>query len=220
MYVQVDSSSCGGTLVASKYVISAAHCFIAFGTDLARMEDIEILLGDHNVEESGETFLKEKKIGVVNLHHHPEYVEDELSPWDITVVELAESVDLDVYTPACLAKTIDTNKFLGEKVTVAGWGALLTTPNISLNKWPDVPHEVQVPVTKCKHYDNEPPPSVILCTQEKGKDSCYGDSGGPLTYKQANRQHVLIGAVHSGFGDACGIVNFHFYFKKVFLLFF
>ena len=167
MYIQVDSSSCGGTLVASKYVISAAHCFILDGTDLARMEDIEILLGDHNVEESGETVLKEKKIGVVNLHHHPEYVEDELnSHWDITVVELAESVDLNVYTPACLAKTTDTKIFLGKKVTVAGWGGLLSTSDKIVN--PDVPHEVQVPVRKCKNY-----PSTIICAQEKGKGGCY-----------------------------------------------
>ena len=219
MYIQVDSSSCGGTLVASKYVISAAHCFIADGTDLARMEDIEILLGYHNVleivsvEESGETFLKEKKIGVVNLHHHPEYVKDENSPWDITVVELAESVDLNVYTPACLAKTIDTDKFLGEKVTLAGWG-LLDTPEGIADVPPDVPHEVQVPVTKCKHYDNLPPPSVILCAQEKGKDSCFGDSGGPMTYKQANRQHVLIGVVHKGFDESCGMVIFIFIINK------
>ena len=177
------------------------------------MEDIRIWLGDHNISESGETFLKEKKIRVVNLHHHPEYVEDELSPWDITVVELAESVDLDVYTPACLAKTIDTNKFLGEKVTVAGWG-LLTTPNSPEDVPPDVPYEVQVPVTKCEHYDNQPTPSVILCAQEKGKDSCFGDSGGPMTYKQANRQHVLIGVVHKGFDESCGMVIFSFIINK------
>ena len=36
-------------------------------------------------------------------------------------------------------------------------------------------------------------------------DSCNGDSGGPLTYKQDNGQHVLIGDVSRGNG--CAKVN-------------
>ena len=131
------------------------------------MEDIEILLGDHNVEESGETFLKEKKIGVVNLHHHPEYVEDELnSPWDITVVELAESVDLNVYTPACLARTTDKDKFVGRKGTIAGWGGLKNKPK--KKDMPDVPYEVQLPIIECDSKVN-----YSLCAGKiKGKDGC------------------------------------------------
>ena len=33
---------------------------------------------------------------------------------DITVIELAEELDLTVYTPACLAQTGDTTAFDGE----------------------------------------------------------------------------------------------------------
>ena len=152
---------CGGTLVASKYVISATHCFYTEDiTIMRKKENIRIWLGDHNIKQSGETLLEEKKIRVANLHHHPNF-----GPFDITVVELAESVDLNVYTPACLARTIDTNKFLGKYVTVAGWGTLG-------KKFPDVPHEVQVTVTKCENYDLPEIPPVILCARELGKASC------------------------------------------------
>ena len=165
--VRIDTSGfCAGTLVASKYVISCAHCFFMNGTTLnTPMENISLRLGVHSLRGSGETFLEEKKIGVVNVHRHPKYIKN-LDPWDITVVELAESIDLNVYTPACLAKTTDTNIFLGKKVTVAGWGGLLSTSDKIVN--PDVPHEVQVPVRKCKNY-----PSTIICAQEKGKGGCY-----------------------------------------------
>ena len=154
---------CGGTLVASKYVISATHCFFFLNSatlEFRKKENIRIWLGDHNIKQSGETLLEEKKIRVANLHHHPNF-----GPFDITVVELAESVDLNVYTPACLARTIDTNKFLGKYVTVAGWGFLG-------KKFPDVPHEVQVPVTKCEQYELPEIPPVILCAQESGKAAC------------------------------------------------
>ena len=35
---------------------------------------------------------------------------------DITVIELAEELDLTVYTPACLAQTEDTTAFDGENI--------------------------------------------------------------------------------------------------------
>ena len=38
----------------------------------------------------------------------------------------------------------------------------------------------------------------------RGEDSCWGDSGGPLTYKTRG-QHILIGAV--SWGVECGLEN-------------
>ena len=39
---------------------------------------------------------------------------------DIAVIELAEEVDLSIYTPACLAKTSDTTTFDGKNASVYG----------------------------------------------------------------------------------------------------
>ena len=41
---------------------------------------------------------------------------------DIAVLELAEEVDLDTFTPACLARTEDGTAFDGETAEVCGWG--------------------------------------------------------------------------------------------------
>ena len=46
--------------------------------------------------------------------------EDYKNPWthsnDITVIELAEELDLTVYIPACLAQTGDTTAFDGKNM--------------------------------------------------------------------------------------------------------
>ena len=39
---------------------------------------------------------------------------------DIVIIELAEEVDLTTYTPACMAKTSDTNTFDGKNAWVYG----------------------------------------------------------------------------------------------------
>ena len=39
---------------------------------------------------------------------------------DITIIELAQEVDLTPYTPACLAKTSDTTTFDGKTALVYG----------------------------------------------------------------------------------------------------
>ena len=39
---------------------------------------------------------------------------------DITIIELAQQVDLTTYTPACLAKTSDTTTFDGKNAWVYG----------------------------------------------------------------------------------------------------
>ena len=39
---------------------------------------------------------------------------------DIALLELAKEVDLTVYTPACMAKTSDTNTFDGKNAWVYG----------------------------------------------------------------------------------------------------
>ena len=67
----------------------------------------------------GETTIPEKTIAVSAIFNHESYN----SPTknlenDITVLELAEEVDLNVYTPACLAQTSDTTTFDGKMAQV------------------------------------------------------------------------------------------------------
>jgi len=196
--------------VASKYVISAAHCFTTADNNgiitgpPTDPSDVLVWIGDHNIFTSGETSLTEKQVAVVSLTHHESYPtavgQQSAAPWDITVMELAEAVDLNMYTPACMAKSTDATTFDGKTAIVAGWGVLSEG-----GPFPDpfVPHEVQVPVVAasvCPGTNGSP--SDICAGGEGGKDSCQSDSGGPLTYKQDNGQHVLIGDVSRGNGCA------------------
>ena len=176
------NSFCGGTLIASKYVISAAHCMFEYdnsglATAATTADLIAIRIGDHNLDLDGETSLTPKFVNVVKITNHPDYnqqigQESVINDGhDITILELEEELDLNTYTPACLAKTTDSTMFDGKTATVAGWGHIADG-----GPFPDpfVPHEVDIPViasADCKWSSSVP---SIICAglTEGGKDAC------------------------------------------------
>ena len=77
----------------------------------------QIRLGEHDLTTSGEGTVTEIDIAVTNYTNHESY---SYPSNDITVIELAQEVDLNIYTPACLAKTTDTTAFEGKMALVYG----------------------------------------------------------------------------------------------------
>ena len=74
---------------------------------------------------TGEGSLTEMTIDVASYSNHENY-NSGTTDNDITVIELAQEVDLTTYTPACLAKTSDTNTFDGKNAWVYGEIILLS----------------------------------------------------------------------------------------------
>ena len=66
---------------------------------------------------TGEGSLTEKTIDVTKYTNHESFT---MPTNDIVVIELAEEVDLNVYTPACLAKTSDATTFDGKNAWIYG----------------------------------------------------------------------------------------------------
>merc|ERR1711990_698797 len=142
MVALVDSIGqfCGGTLVASKYVISAAHCMFDQSGSPTATTAFQVRLGEHDLSITGDGSLTELTIDVASYTNHESY-SSLTTDNDITIIELAQEVDLTTYTPACMAKTSDTTTFDGKNAWVYGWG---TTSYGGASS--DLLLEVEVPV--------------------------------------------------------------------------
>ena len=156
-------AGCGGTLVASNYIISAAHCIFkrwcdpqtkeCFAIEEYTKDNLAWRVGEHDVGVFGETGY-ERFVNIKNMHKHPEYPQKVFTYinrakyvndpyYDIVVYELEEMLPLHAYTPACLPKPGEDARFDGKMATIAGWGRLSYD-----GPTPKEPYEVKVPVSK------------------------------------------------------------------------
>ena len=76
-------------------------------------------IGDHALNTTGEGNLKEMTVDIAKYTNHEDY-DIKTQDYDITIIELAKEVDINTYTPACLAKTSDNNSFDGKMAWAYG----------------------------------------------------------------------------------------------------
>ena len=114
-YENSHNPYCGGTVVASRYVVTAAHCVQQFNSS-----EIFVRVGEHDTHVVGESNV-ERRVNVSEIIVHQGF---DISSYDndIALVYLSEHLDLRLYTPACLARASDSPA--GYAATVYGWGTV------------------------------------------------------------------------------------------------
>ncbi|NGO09498.1 serine protease [Streptomyces sp. HC44] len=185
-----DRQFCGGSLLDSGVVMTAAHC-----VEGTKAKDIETVVGRTVLSKKNQGQLRK----VTEIVVHPRYAKGE-GAYDMALLMLDRPVTgiAPVHLP-----TAGTDALIrpGAKATVIGWG----NTNTEVPTHPDRLRAVDVPIVshiECKasypQYDSK----VNMCAGVEGKDSCQGDSGGPIFRKLQGRKGVYqVGIV--SYGDGC-----------------
>lgn len=187
-----DGHFCGGTILDSTTILSAAHCFTS-GQD---MSGYYIMAGSTSRSSGGQT------IEIANGVWNTDMVYDSTTMNnDIVILKLSSALTLgDDVQAACLPES--TYDPVGESCFVSGWGTLEsggeTLP--ATLQWVDVPILTN---DKCMESYGTSITDQMICAgyDEGGKDSCQGDSGGPLVCSN-DGSAVITGVVSFGAGCA------------------
>lgn len=185
---------CGGSLVNSRYVLTAAHCM---ASKTARR--IQVVLGDHDWTTKSEG--PDYRFGVSEIIRHPRFGKRAQYDFDFALLKLDREVDFNrMYRvrPVCLPDDRPLD-LVGREGTASGWGVVNPKiPNQQARKLQQVFVKILSNQECVAKYVNNPVTETMICAQDKDTDACYGDSGGPFTVRDFAGKSVLEGVISWG----------------------
>lgn len=195
-----DGIFCGATLIASNWVLTAAHCVIDESS-----KSFDVIINYAQLDKSSGERLTVKHIII-----HPLYDNITLDN-DLALLELSAP---SAQQPITFLSSYSSQDSARKPVIALGWGTTSDTKNI----YPTELHQVDLSIvdnTECSR--NLPDVTEnMLCAKaiSAKKDTCRGDSGGPLiVFDEESQSWRQAGLTSWGIG--CAIPEFSGVYTRV-----
>jgi secreted trypsin-like serine protease len=196
-------SSCGGSLIARDMILTAAHCLGSVDDPIVQIYAIVNYTRSIGVTGS---FTKYEFIREISkLIIHPKFDGVKASN-DLALLLLKKPVN---GVPLIKLNNVLRLPSVGQNLTVIGHGDVNNQGAV-----PDYLMEVSIKAISQKDcndknsYNGVIVQSTMICAGGRGRDSCFGDSGGPLFIRgRSNDNDVQVGIVSFGNPKACATAN-------------
>ncbi|XP_026316063.1 phenoloxidase-activating enzyme-like [Hyposmocoma kahamanoa] len=227
---------CGGVLISNRYALTAGHCVV--GDVLKVGTPRSVRLGEYDTTND----INQKdcvtvsgggidctdgaiSIPIEKITAHPNYnpYDTKTRRHDIALLRLTKPAPYsDFIHPICLPTSdLTLSPPSGWQLIAAGWGAINSThsqSNVKLDvDLPFVSHSVCQPAYSISRRKVSLWQGQMCAGGQEGKDSCRGDSGGPLMWDNPGKDNIteVIGIVSFG-PTPCGMENVPGVYTKVY----